>query len=244
MPRRTRRRDASGHADPYHARRKRYEQTLRHVGLADDFAALPRLAKEIFFKLKTPDLTLCFAAEDPAAPPPAERGLVLDQADRRTLRELLDPPLREAKFDTDAGEMSTRDFFGVLDACLRIVDGEPSEVLPPPVRAFMREAKPRLNEFHDKHFLDACRSVYHIVHGPLLTREPARRPDAARRAPALRQWPGQAGPAPAGAGRRAAGQAGEPRRGGAADLPRRHRRGGRERRLALVVPRRARQGRP
>src|SRR5262245_31638449 len=56
------RRDSVGHMDQFLKRRRRYEAVLRSLGLWESFAAMPRKAQEMWFKLKAPDPVLVFDA--------------------------------------------------------------------------------------------------------------------------------------------------------------------------------------
>ncbi len=107
MPTRTRRRDSSGHVDPFARRRRRFEAALRPAGPAasglwDAFAALPRPCREALYKLKVPDLVVTIDLAVPDGPGAAE------------LRRGIEAGIREATVPIDGTPVAVRDVIGVI----------------------------------------------------------------------------------------------------------------------------------
>ena len=101
-------RDRSGHVDPYAQRRRRYEQALRPLGLADHFARMPRRAQELFWQYKNADPVLEF---DDTVP---------DDAAHRALRAKLGERFRAAVMNMSGHPIAVRDFFSVIAGIGRV----------------------------------------------------------------------------------------------------------------------------
>ena len=154
--RRPRRRSPSGHLDPLHRRRRRFEDTLGPLGLWEPFAAMPRWAQDLFLKRKIPDPTLEF---DPSA-----------DAEGREMRPALEAALRGATVEVAGREMPVRDFIGIVAGCLATVRHSNCDAAPESARRFVREAGPVLERHHDDFMPAAAASMYDAVTAPLLAR--------------------------------------------------------------------------
>jgi len=149
---RRRRRDSSGHVDPYFQRRRRYESTLRPLGLWDAFERIPRPYQEMLWKRKAPDPVLSFGKTLPDAR--ADRGL----------RAALENSFRRALIHIDGAPVAVRDFFSIV-AGLKMTMLHTRDVskLPEAVVAFLREARPRVERWFDEHLTNAFVSLVHAL---------------------------------------------------------------------------------
>src|SRR5215207_1754655 len=133
MAARVRRRDASGHVDPFYQRQKRFEAVLRPLGLWEAFAALPRAWRELFWRLKLPDPVVEYDAAVP------------DGADGRALRRALAEGVSGATFEAGGVRMAVRDYMAVvagLAQAIRLVPWQAKK--PPELERFLAEAGPKL----------------------------------------------------------------------------------------------------
>ena len=153
--RNTRRRDASGHVDPFYQRRHRLDALLDLLGLRGDFAKLPRRVQEHFWRCKMPDPVLRFDAGVP------------DDGPYREMRRDLTTAFRDAAFEVDGRNMSVRDYFAVAEG-LQAVTAGTKEVLPEPTNGFLRAAGPRIERFCDEQKMPALRALYDATYAPTL----------------------------------------------------------------------------
>src|SRR5687768_6761732 len=136
MAARTRRRDSSGHMDPFSPRRKRFEAVLKPLGLWELFAAMPRRAQELFVLKKFPDPVLEFDASFPA------------DAEHRALRKELEAGFRATTIFIDDAEVSFRDFYAVMGSLKAVIKGSVEQPgWPEPCLKFMRESGPLLEHW-------------------------------------------------------------------------------------------------
>jgi hypothetical protein len=159
-----RRRDPSGHVDPFYQRRKRYEAVLRPMGLWERWAAVPRPYQEMFWRLKFPDPVVVF---DEAAAKAAEHA-------PKGLRPATERYLRSATVTVDGSdggvEMPARDFIsivaGLKQFCEIIHEGGIPELAttgPESLKAFVAEAAPALRRCHAAHLQAAWDAMYSRV---------------------------------------------------------------------------------
>ena len=96
MAARIRKRDSSGHIEPYFQRRSRYEAVLRALSLWESFARMPRRVQEIFWQRKRPDPVLEFDATVP------------DSASGRAARRAIEKSFRDATVETKLHRRTAR----------------------------------------------------------------------------------------------------------------------------------------
>jgi hypothetical protein len=133
MPSPSRKRNARGHVDPFYARRERYREVLRLIGLDEAFEALPRWVKENYWKNKEPE------------PVVEIDGLTLAAA--RRVQQMINDKLWEVTFTHDGVTMRVRDYFAVISGCRISVWNTNPAGLPASVLAFVEKARPVLERW-------------------------------------------------------------------------------------------------
>ena len=160
---RRRGRNASGHVDPFHARRRRYEATLSALGLWDAFAAMPRHSQDGFLRAKGADAIVRLG--------PSLRG-----REGREVRGEVEAAVREATLELDGTTIPVQGFWSVVCGCRMLIlagrslAGEDDPDLPPTMRAFVDQAGPRLEAWWEPGLVRAAQATYHAALGPLVRR--------------------------------------------------------------------------
>lgn len=154
-----RRRDGSGHVDPFAQRRKRFEAVLTPAGVWEMFAEMPRGLQEIFWKFKQPDIVVL-----------GDETLSTGEAGRRVRLEV-EQSIRKATFDAAGGEkVRVQDYSSIVVGCIlllrEIVAGEKGKEHP----RFVREGLPLLEKYDEANGKRATDAMFLAVHGPLLAR--------------------------------------------------------------------------
>jgi hypothetical protein len=140
MAARQRQRDRSGHVDPFHQRRHRYEGVLRPLGLWEGFNKLPRPMQEAFWRRKLPDPTLHFDATFPSY---------------GHLRKGLEQALRASTIVLNGSLIAVRDFLSIVIGMQMSVQGTRDfRGVPLDIVQFMREARACLSRCHEEHLPD------------------------------------------------------------------------------------------
>jgi hypothetical protein len=152
-----RKRDASGHVDPFFQRRKRFETVLRPLGLWEKFNAMPRPFQELFWKLKLPDPAVVFDDDAAKAAPQGMRA-----AAERYLRAAI------ITIDNDV-KIFVRDFIGVITGVMSfsnvfnagLIPG--IKTAPPAFKEFTESAAPVLERCHLTHLSSAWNAMHSAV---------------------------------------------------------------------------------
>lgn len=127
MPTRTRR-DGGRHVDPFADRRRRYNDVLRTLGLADAFGRLNRRVQEAIWRCKSPDPLLEFSPSFPADP---------------KLRRQLQQAIHDASVEIEGTTLPARDFMSVVIGLKMIIDAATqAKSLQPEAAQFIHQSKP------------------------------------------------------------------------------------------------------
>jgi hypothetical protein len=134
-----RRRDASGHVDPFYERKRDFDLFFHAFGLADAFAMLARWGQEQFWRMKFPDAVLEFDGSFPSGPG--------DQPLRREYERIF----RDVDVLLCHKPFPARKFIGMFTGLYLTLNGQIDLTNAPPVmRAFVDFARERLRPVHDE----------------------------------------------------------------------------------------------
>lgn len=161
MPARTRngrRRDPSGHMDPFYQRRRRYQDTLSILGIWDLFAEMPRPVQQIFLQRKIPDPQLVF--EDGVAD-----GMPRALFDE--VRRAAHAGFAAAAIEVEGKQMAVRDFFGIVTSCMMIVRHAKRPGFDPATLRFFNVAGPVLETCYAERMYLAASALYYAIAAPL-----------------------------------------------------------------------------
>lgn len=152
-----RRRDESGHVDPFHKRRLAYESVLRAIGLAAAFAKVHRRNQEQIWRGKMPEPAVEHVAPFPANP--AERDLAqrVEQAMRQATVQIADAVLPAVQF------------VGVTAGikCVTVHTRE-TPAFQPEVREFLRLARAYVAQDHLAHWEKAITQIFRAAISPVV----------------------------------------------------------------------------
>jgi hypothetical protein len=150
MSARTRGRDGRGNLNRFSSRIARFAGVLEEMGIAEEFAAMPRRFQEIIVQRKFPDPVIEFDETFPS------------DEQHRALAKMLGKQFDEARIEVEGTELAVKDYLAIVPALRGVILGTINQAnVPPTCMEFVRAAQPVVERWLEEEYLMEVGSVLH-----------------------------------------------------------------------------------